>query len=199
VIGNDIIDLKINLKEDKASKLRYLKKICTDTEIEAICASNNPNLLLWRIWSMKESAYKIVAKKTGVRLFMPKRLETFIENEYLGKVFSEWGIFYTCSLVDEEGGKIVTDASEDRNVVTYSAVESIDSEMYASVEVRKLLQNTICNKLTSLEPAMLELKMQEGIPQVFVGREKMPICVSLSHHGRWISCAFQLTDSKLEN
>jgi phosphopantetheinyl transferase (holo-ACP synthase) len=76
MIGNDIVDLDIVLKENKASNLRYLNKICTENEIKTIQGSIDPNITLWRIWTIKEAAYKIINKSNGIRAYIPKKIET---------------------------------------------------------------------------------------------------------------------------
>ena len=97
MIGNDIVDLKLVLLEDKASNLRWLKKVFVEKEIELIQNSESPNITLWRLWSMKESAYKVAVKKTGIRAFNPKRFETEILGPCQGRVSSIYGIFQTNS------------------------------------------------------------------------------------------------------
>ena len=53
--------------------MRFLKKILTDTEVEQVCCSGNPEAALWSFWACKEAAYKVVQKKDHHAAFLPGR------------------------------------------------------------------------------------------------------------------------------
>ncbi len=53
--------------------LRFLKKILTDTEIEQVRCSGNPEAVLWSFWACKEAAYKVIRKKNSRAAFVPRR------------------------------------------------------------------------------------------------------------------------------
>lgn len=57
----------------KSKDLRFLKKILTDSEIERVAASADPDAALWSFWACKEAAYKVLNKQTGRAVFMPRR------------------------------------------------------------------------------------------------------------------------------
>ena len=71
--GNDIVDL-IRLPNGQKSKdSRFQKKILTDTEIDQVCCSGNPEAALWSFWACKEAAYKVVQKNDHCAAFLPGR------------------------------------------------------------------------------------------------------------------------------
>lgn len=72
-IGNDVVDLTHPANAQKSMDLRFLKKILTDTEIEQVQNSGNPDERLWSFWACKEAAYKVIQKKTGDAAFVPRR------------------------------------------------------------------------------------------------------------------------------
>jgi hypothetical protein len=57
----------------KSTDSRFLKKILTDTEIEQVRCSDNPDAALWSFWACKEAAYKVIKKQTSDAAFMPRR------------------------------------------------------------------------------------------------------------------------------
>ena len=71
--GNDIVDLIHQPNGQKSKDSRFLKKILTDTEIDQVCCSGNPEVALWSFWACKEAAYKVVQKKDHHAAFLPDR------------------------------------------------------------------------------------------------------------------------------
>lgn len=72
MIGNDIVDLAKAKKESNWRRKGFLDKIFTENEQELILTSNNPEQIVWNLWSRKEAAYKIYNRQTGERFFNPK-------------------------------------------------------------------------------------------------------------------------------
>jgi hypothetical protein len=72
-LGNDIVYLHDPLwKESRLEK--WCKKVCIPEEIEFIFRSENPGIAARRIWSSKESSWKVLIKE-GVSPFQnPKRI-----------------------------------------------------------------------------------------------------------------------------
>jgi len=87
VIGNDIVDLKKARVESNIFRSRYLEKICSQSEIDLIYKSLVPIATFWRIWTMKESAYKAFQRKFKTKmLFNPFAFECYLENSTAGVV-----------------------------------------------------------------------------------------------------------------
>jgi phosphopantetheinyl transferase (holo-ACP synthase) len=78
VIGNDIIDREAAAIESNWRRQGFLEKIFTKKEQEIITSSTDPDLVVWLLWSMKESAYKIVNRQTGIRKFDPQSYEAIL-------------------------------------------------------------------------------------------------------------------------
>jgi len=79
-IGNDVVDLISPANRQKSTDSRYLKKILTDTEIEQVLCSDDPDAALWSIWVCKEAAYKVLIKQTGDAVFVPRRWSVHFQN-----------------------------------------------------------------------------------------------------------------------
>lgn len=74
MIGNDIVDFIQAQKESNWKRRGYLDKLFSPAEQSMILGDNQPDLMLWLLWSMKESAYKINSRRTGLHAFVPARL-----------------------------------------------------------------------------------------------------------------------------
>jgi len=75
MIGNDIVDLNLAKIESNWKRKGFLEKIFTEKEQKLIQFSENPEQMVWILWSGKESAYKIHNRATLVRSFIPLQLE----------------------------------------------------------------------------------------------------------------------------
>lgn len=98
MIGNDVVDLDLAKVQSNWRRKGYLEKIFTDAEQELIKTSNCPNTTVWILWSMKEAAYKIHNRKTGIRNFAPTHLScslTHIDGEVNGSVTVDSQIYFT--------------------------------------------------------------------------------------------------------
>ncbi|UFH53011.1 4'-phosphopantetheinyl transferase superfamily protein [Spirosoma sp. KNUC1025] len=74
MIGNDIVDLNQARQESNWRRKGFLEKLFTPDEQELIQLASDPDVLVWTLWSMKESVYKLVVRETGQRFYAPKKL-----------------------------------------------------------------------------------------------------------------------------
>lgn len=186
IIGNDIIDLSYWLPLNKASNPRYIDKICTQEEQAALALAEDANLLLLRLWSMKEAAYKIAVKLGAERAFIPKRLESVIVSAKKGQVKSVWGEFLT--LTETTPNFLHTIASNesldiDRICSQVFSLESSLPEIQSKV-VKTALLDKIAAHL-ELHTTDLNIEMIDNIPRLFVEGQLSGIDLTMSHNGGW--------------
>lgn len=74
MIGNDLVDLTRAALDSNWRRPGYLQKVFTEEEQELIQKSDEPDQLIWLFWSMKEAAYKINSRQTGIRSFNPSSI-----------------------------------------------------------------------------------------------------------------------------
>ena len=98
MLGNDIVDLQLANVQSNWRRKGYLQKIFTAAEQELISNSAKPNILVWKFWTMKESAYKIYNKQTGVRTFEPSLIFCEVDDEF-GEVYINGKAFFTKSTI----------------------------------------------------------------------------------------------------
>lgn len=106
MIGNDVIDLGQARLESDWTRKGFLEKLFTFAEREVIQNAVDPELYVWLFWSMKEAAYKIYNRQTGLRAFMPHQLECTIDRcgkeNYQGRVAVKGTIYTTQTIINGE-------------------------------------------------------------------------------------------------
>jgi phosphopantetheinyl transferase (holo-ACP synthase) len=103
MIGNDVVDIVQSRKESNWQRPGFLQKIFTPEEQQLILNSAEPEIIVWLLWSMKEAAYKIYNRQTGIRKYMATDLQCIINfkkhNYCTGRVLCFENIYYTKSIV----------------------------------------------------------------------------------------------------
>lgn len=106
MMGNDLVDLQLAKTQSNWQRPKFLKKIFTKVEQAFISNSKNPELQVWRFWTMKEAAYKAYNRETGIRGFFPWKLhcemEDFRNVKFAGKVSIDDRIYFTETIENEE-------------------------------------------------------------------------------------------------
>lgn len=64
-LGNDAVDLDDPRCQRKASNERFLARIFSQEEVQAIRSSSDPELTVWLLWAGKEATFKSVTKDVG--------------------------------------------------------------------------------------------------------------------------------------
>ena len=155
MIGNDIVDLALALKESTWKRKGYLDKIFTENEQLLIIKSDNPENMVWNLWSRKEAAYKIFNRNTGIRIYNPIQFECFETDKSIGKVMCNGVLYYTQTEINLD------------YIHTVSLLNSTDFESI------KLLNRNI------------EIVKIDGIPFLKEANNKEINPISISNHGNF--------------
>ena len=107
MIGNDIIDLSLAKVQSNWRRKGYLNKLFSDEEQKMILTSSEPDIFVWRLWSMKESAYKAQLRCETLKRFNPVAYECQILTKRLGNVFYGAKKYITVSEKNKGTGSIV--------------------------------------------------------------------------------------------
>lgn len=179
IIGNDLIDLEIALDKPRRNNDRFLSKVFSDNEIKQIRLHSQPELAIWKIWSMKEAAYK-----AHQRLFhIPARLDPFT---------------YECDLDN-------LSVSKNQNIYIIKSVQDED-QIYSWIEFKNLdhikLPYSTSYKSEFLKEFSIrtghdlqniELRKNKlGIPELFLMNTGTSLPISITHHGRFAAICFPL-------
>ncbi|MGV3459374.1 MAG: 4'-phosphopantetheinyl transferase family protein [Flavobacterium sp.] len=133
MIGNDVVDIAAARKESNIWRKGWQEKLFTVGEQTYISQSSDAERAVWLLWSMKEAAYKAWNRQTGIRAFIPQKLECVIEQcsatdasgtvkiqgfSYVSKSFFLAGVIHT----------IVAESLKDLNLVREVAVGSLTKD-----------------------------------------------------------------------
>ena len=103
MIGNDLVDLKTAKSESNWERKGFLNKLFCQTERDVILAASDQFLAVWAFWTMKEAAYKIHSRLTGVRKFAPSRIAcTIVDDNRFGTVSYEGLQYFTETTIKKD-------------------------------------------------------------------------------------------------
>ncbi len=185
MIGNDIVDLKQAASESNWQRKGFVTKIFTQTEQEYIRLAKNKLATLWRLWSMKESAYKINVQQTGKRFFNPKKLQCTFFNDTKGKVVTNTHHYYTVS--DVNTAYIYTEASIKHNENTKSTCFKIKNNTYQTQHIScyNRLKSEVSKALKLEQNHITIEKNSFGVPKLFYNKIPLNLFLSITHHGSY--------------
>lgn len=189
MVGNDIIDLQEARRTSNWQRARFMQKIFTPKEQNTITASANPFKTVWRFWSMKESAYKVIIQKGSKRFFNPTKLECNIIDSILGNVTIDKTTINTSSLINSNF-IFSTAADNQSNLNTQIFQLTADNSKHQS----KFMQQQIINdfaKINALNCAELNIqKSHAGVPTLFYKNKQLSTSISITHHGKYGAYSF---------
>lgn len=195
MVGNDIVDLNIARKTSGWNRKGFLKKVFTKDEIEAIRGSKDPFEMVWRLWSMKESAYKVYVQQGAERFFNPQRLECRMIKSEKGQVSLGGERINTHTRIHRQ--YIFTSAITTLKTLAKDHIFYISHPNYSAQS--SLTHNRILDCLSTalnLFKSRLEIrKTVFGIPEVLYMGHILPIAISMTHHGHYGACSWQEVQS----
>jgi phosphopantetheinyl transferase (holo-ACP synthase) len=187
VTGNDIVDRKAAAAESNWQRKGFLQKIFTSVELEQINNAAEPEKTLWRLWSMKESAYKIFSRQTGNRFFAPQKFCSHIINEREGTVHAEGKFYQTITCCTEDFIYSTAKLSGvDKPPLVNNCFRIRDTENF---RLQPFLYTEIISSYISItgkeETGIRLIKDKTGAPSLFCRSSNDPIPLSITHHGRY--------------
>ncbi len=174
MIGNDIIDLNLAKKASNWKRKGFLEKQFTKKEKALIRNANDCFKMVWLLWSMKESAYKIYTQQNEERFFSPKKFECHLSTNKHGIVCFQNQEFFTKSLLN------------DNYIFTISSLENetkIHSEILKPSEVEKSIKNQLAEELGFKANEINKRKSRIGAPNYYYQGNRLTKSCSISHHG----------------
>lgn len=173
-IGNDIVDLKLAKTQSNWQRKGFLEKQFTKIEQEFILKSENPFCQVWLFWSMKEAAYKCYVQQYKKRFFAPKKFSCKTLSNSKGLVTVGNKMYYISYLIT-------------RHYVYSVAQNVLSSKMVSKLLIMgnvKFQSKIIKQNLLTYFSKGIELKKNEmGIPYLYQQEKKLPISISITHHG----------------
>ena len=150
------MDMALARKETNWRRKGFIEKLFTPMEQNVIRNAADPEFYVWLFWSMKEAAYKVYNRDTGIRAFMPKRLECLINSCRSGTY----------------SGQVVCTGN------TYLTQTTVEHEIIHTIALAQQYNN---EKVAYIRGAVH--RDDNGLPFIF-DHKGNKIAVSRSHHGR---------------
>jgi len=192
VIGNDIIDIAYTRQHSDWTRKGFLNKVFTKDEQSYITKSNDPFGAVWRLWSMKESVYKLHLRSTQVRSFYPSKIICHVLDDKIGIVLLDGSEYDTTT--SSFNDYIFSFAMDTDSTDVYHDIIKYDNQLHENYFA------TIKNKLAiNLDCKSVEIdiiKNSFGIPQIYCKDKKQDVFISITHHGNFL--AWSLVSTKKE-
>lgn len=203
MLGNDVIDLLD--PESFASTLhpRFDARVFSTQELTTLEQSANPNEQRWSLWAAKESAYKLLRRKEKI-IFSPSKFCVHLDARGAGTVqyeklvlpvrvsraswFSNTGLSSALHAICTTPG-LAPKAWIFATAESATLQQDCESSLTPSAAVRRLAAQVVARAL-ALDPTLLCVRQEiSRVPYFEYAGEKLPISLSLAHHGRFVAFA----------
>lgn len=190
MIGNDIIDLNLAKKSHRWKTKRFAEIIFSPEEQLLIQDSGSNRFeLIWLLWSMKESAYKVHMQKGNEPSFAPHKINCRLGNKWTGRATIDNQVYLTNSRISEHCIYTISSCTNKKSIIDkYTKVDlrpniSLSELSYKTTlaEYSKFI-NTTCEMLNIM-------KNNHGIPQIYLNNQLQSVSLSITHHGQFFGYA----------
>lgn len=188
----------------KSRDIRFMDRVFTMNEKQAILDHNKRDVFLWSLWAAKETAYKAISKIHPTVSSAPRRYEIELFSS-AGSV-PERGIAHTplgmislrLSIRSDHLHCVGVTDGLDMDSVMWDVLkigQRYSSSEYQSDIVRKMVKQKASCYLNE-SPGTMEINRKMGHhglgpPVLYVREKKTVIDISMSHDGRFVACALQ--------
>lgn len=183
MIGNDIIDLEYTRTHTDWTRRGYLDKIFSASEQNYIAESEDSFSAVWRLWSMKESVYKLNLRSKSVRSFKPSKIECNIIGDKKGIVNLD-GVEYNTITTHEEK-YIFSSATLSNSTEVNHHIIKFDNEIQENYYT--LIKDNLAFYLDGKNFEITISKNKIGIPEIYLNNIKQRIYLSITHHGSFLA------------
>ena len=188
MIGNDVIDLLDPDCRPGALHPRWDLRVLDEAEREALAACPDPDRMRWRFWAAKEAAFKAIRRLEPDLGFLRSKMSVTFVKADSGIVHC--GASVLTFVIDEGEHHIHATAllgsGED---CAATSVIARREDLDESTAVRRLAAKELASSTGETGPWSIE-RGDDRIPRPSCRGERRDLAISLSHHGRFVACAF---------
>lgn len=190
MIGNDVVDLRDPETRSGALHPRFDSRVFTDGERHVLERSPTPYRTRWLLWAAKESAFKALRHDDGHVAFRPRDFAVTLEG-HRGVV---------CHRASRVSFRVEVTAAAALHVVAFGPQAPVDrlacslaavGEEPPGTAARRMLIEAVARWL-GIGTGTLDVAQEDRVPYVRLRGVRLPIAVSLSHHGRFAAFACAL-------
>ena len=188
-VGNDVVDLHDPDNQPDAIHPRFDRRVFSDSEIElieAISTVPDRHILRWTLWAAKESVFKLVQQGDESIPFRPRSFVTRLPATDRAEVTFDGSVYPVVLDITEQRIHAVARTSETVPASGIDQPARQPNSADASMLVRAQAARVIGERL-GIEPEDIEFTGK--IPRATHDGKRLPVDVSLSHHGRFLAHA----------
>ncbi len=197
MIGNDIVDLAYSRQTSNWQRPRFLDKVFTASEQAQIAAAPDPEQWVWLLWSIKESAYKLILRAAQGPFFAPKQITCEVIPPMAGNALIKSVVHYQGQVYC---GESQLSASSIHSLVyaraerpTFSSARfclaQSDYPHQGAFIREQLLRHYADTRQIDLQKLAIQ-KNLHGIPSITMEGVPQTTALSISHHGHFAAYAF---------
>lgn len=198
MIGDDVVDLDDEAIASHHLRARFLDRVLHPDERAALAAARSPKVLLWTFFAAKEAAYKVVARRDPSAIFAHR---LYVVRADLCSVQYQDDVFALEVVLDVERGYVHAVARQEGAAPLRGVAElarPLDLQA-PGLEARALLCRAVATRIGCAVDELAVVRPPRpgswdgfGPPRLLRAGEPLPIDVSLSHDGRFVSFAAAL-------
>ena len=191
-VGNDVVDLRHPLCQPDAIHPRFDTRVFSAREIGLLAATDKSHPMRWSLWAAKESAFKALRKLESRVRFVPRDFEVILgdaraEVTHRLARFSVW--------LDHSDQWVHAVASQTSEKPSFrldgdSFADPASEEEGLRDRARRLAISAL-GGLLEIAPNEIEIMSVNRIPRAQRQGQPLPFDLSLSHDGRFVSCAWE--------
>lgn len=191
-VGNDVVDIRHPLCQPDAIHPRFDNRAFSAAEIALITASDKIHRMRWSLWATKESAFKALRKLDSRARFIPRDFEVRLSGAR-AEVAHRLGDFDIWLDHTDEWVHALASQTGQKPGFRLDGEPSADpgaEEDRLRERVRRLASSAL-GALLNIAPNEIEIVSADRIPQAQRQGQPLPFDLSLSHDGRFVSCAWE--------
>jgi len=213
LVGNDVVDLHGPESRPEALHPRFDLRVFTPGEREALSASTSAHPLRWTLWAAKESAYKVAKKLDPAVRFLPR--DFVVEQIAEGRALvmhatgpfdvrlyrtDRWVSAVATPKAANAAAVAVAHPSRTRGPFSAGPISTAVERLAThgadpSRTVRDFARAALASRM-NLPPGQVRIAADRGIPVAFGRDRRLPVDLSLSHHGRFVAWAWVASEAR---
>ena len=194
LVGNDVVDLHDPESRPEAIHARFDARVFTSDERKALSALASAHELRWTLWAAKESAYKVAKKLDPAVRFLPRDFVVRRIAEGRAVVMHKTGPFdVRLHRTDECVSAVAILTAANAPWIHRPIGTGIECLEVSGADPSRTVRELACAALAlrmNLPPGQVLIAADRGIPVASWRNRRLPVDLSLSHHGRFVAWAW---------
>ena len=185
MLGNDIIDIKEARRTSNWQRKGFLDKVFSSNEQKVIKESLNPFYLVWRFWSMKESAYKVSIQFGLGRSFNPSSIQCTIISSEVGLIsIGDLSLYSQTKVSKDFILSLVSSIYTHKITTKVLKIPALNLHMQKEVLHQQILAQ-VSSEYNYDKNYLRIQKTNLNVPYVSHKNKKIASHISISHHGKY--------------